>query len=213
MQAAQRDDCAAITCSKSTSVTLSGNTDYVHKFAKILYFTESQREQTESVQTPHVAGKNYYFDEHSKTISVNSGQKRSCDCSGCLRKDCGSCKFCLDKPKFGGPGKKKKRCIKRVCCDISTGIIYNRIVTITVTFIINAGVSKKTKKFPPACYSTLQVYQVRTLHSYRVLITSCKQKVSIVEHKPCSSNETEAMYYSIQIRHKSCFTPFYCSKK
>lgn len=36
-------------------------------------------------------------------------------CSGCLAKDCGSCKFCLDMPKFGGPGKKKKRCVERVC--------------------------------------------------------------------------------------------------
>ena len=105
-------------------------TDLIATMIKILYFKESaQQEQMESVQTPHVAGKNcyyhYFFDEHSKTISVYSGQKRlkrsTCDCSGCLRKDCGSCKFChLDKPKLGGPGKKKKRCI---CYNISTGII------------------------------------------------------------------------------------------
>jgi len=29
--------------------------------------------------------------------------------------DCGSCKFCLDKRKFGGPGKLKKRCEMRQC--------------------------------------------------------------------------------------------------
>jgi hypothetical protein len=29
--------------------------------------------------------------------------------------DCGRCKFCLDKRKFGGPGKLKKRCEYRVC--------------------------------------------------------------------------------------------------
>ena len=29
--------------------------------------------------------------------------------------DCGGCKFCLDKRKFGGPGKLKKRCELRVC--------------------------------------------------------------------------------------------------
>ena len=38
-----------------------------------------------------------------------------CNCSGCLSKDCGCCKFCLDMPRFGGPGKKKKRCIERAC--------------------------------------------------------------------------------------------------
>ena len=27
--------------------------------------------------------------------------------------DCGQCNNCLDKKKFGGPGKKKKGCIKR----------------------------------------------------------------------------------------------------
>ena len=29
--------------------------------------------------------------------------------------DCGECKFCLDKRKFGGPGKLKKRCELRTC--------------------------------------------------------------------------------------------------
>ena len=37
-------------------------------------------------------------------------------CSGCQLEDCGSCKFCIDMIKFGGPGRKKKRCIERVCC-------------------------------------------------------------------------------------------------
>lgn len=38
-------------------------------------------------------------------------------CSGCLRDDCGTCPFCLDKPKFGGPGKKKQRCALRTCSN------------------------------------------------------------------------------------------------
>jgi len=37
------------------------------------------------------------------------------NCSACLMNDCGSCKFCLDKRKFGGPGKLKKRCEMRQC--------------------------------------------------------------------------------------------------
>ena len=31
------------------------------------------------------------------------------------RLDCGTCKFCVDKRKFGGPGTKNKRCALRKC--------------------------------------------------------------------------------------------------
>ena len=38
------------------------------------------------------------------------------ECTGCLCKvDCQECKNCLDMPKYGGLGKKKKGCIKREC--------------------------------------------------------------------------------------------------
>ncbi len=36
-------------------------------------------------------------------------------CSACTREDCGSCVNCKDKTKFGGKGRKKQRCIYRVC--------------------------------------------------------------------------------------------------
>jgi len=38
-------------------------------------------------------------------------------CEACLAKDCGRCKNCLDKPRFGGPGIKKKACVNRVCLN------------------------------------------------------------------------------------------------
>ena len=38
-------------------------------------------------------------------------------CPGCLRDDCGKCSYCLDKTKFGGPGKKKQRCSLRLCSN------------------------------------------------------------------------------------------------
>ena len=38
-------------------------------------------------------------------------------CPGCLRGDCGKCAYCKDKPKFGGPGRKKQRCVLRVCSN------------------------------------------------------------------------------------------------
>ena len=38
------------------------------------------------------------------------------NCLGCARdEDCGECDFCLDKPKFGGPGTKKQKCELRWC--------------------------------------------------------------------------------------------------
>lgn len=50
---------------------------------------------------------------------VNSSKQRRCgECQGCKTPDCAICKFCKDKRKFGGPGKLKKRCIKRNCTGI-----------------------------------------------------------------------------------------------
>ena len=43
-------------------------------------------------------------------------RKRNClNCPGCKRKDCGSCANCKDMVKFGGKGRKKQRCLYRVC--------------------------------------------------------------------------------------------------
>lgn len=36
-------------------------------------------------------------------------------CTGCTTPDCGVCRNCVDNPKFGGPGAKKKACIHRPC--------------------------------------------------------------------------------------------------
>lgn len=36
-------------------------------------------------------------------------------CITCLAPECGSCLYCRDKPKFGGTGIKKQRCLKRRC--------------------------------------------------------------------------------------------------
>jgi hypothetical protein len=36
-------------------------------------------------------------------------------CRGCTSSDCGQCKNCRDKPRFGGPGIKKKACLRRLC--------------------------------------------------------------------------------------------------
>ena len=44
------------------------------------------------------------------------GVKRPrCSCEGCSLSDCGVCNNCCDMKKFGGPGRKKQRCMKRKC--------------------------------------------------------------------------------------------------
>ena len=53
-------------------------------------------------------------------IQITTGKKRKrCgNCSGCMATDCGLCKFCYDRPKFGDEGKKKQSCFKRKCINI-----------------------------------------------------------------------------------------------
>ena len=52
---------------------------------------------------------------------------------GSSSSDCGQCKYCIDKPKFGGPGK-KKQCCERKCCLNSTGkITQHAIEKVTVS--------------------------------------------------------------------------------
>lgn len=51
-------------------------------------------------------------------LATGRKRKRCGECSGCLAIDCGSCKFCLDKRKFGGPGKKKKSCVQKACLNL-----------------------------------------------------------------------------------------------
>ena len=48
--------------------------------------------------------------------SSKAGKPRRCgECEGCMRDDCGQCLACLDKPRFGGRGTKKKACVSRTC--------------------------------------------------------------------------------------------------
>ena len=50
------------------------------------------------------------------TVIIKGIKRKRCGrCQGCTADDCGECRQCLDMPKFGGPGKRKKCCIKRQC--------------------------------------------------------------------------------------------------
>ena len=104
-------------------------------------------------------------------------KKLACVCSGCLAKDCGSCKFCLDMPKFGGPGK-KKGCIERACRNklsntqtlqpqrhllqlVITVFLKNSTFTINILFVMLLGMPtcSKPKAGSSRC-STEEIIQV-----------------------------------------------------
>ncbi|XP_076865573.1 histone-lysine N-methyltransferase 2B-like isoform X2 [Brachyhypopomus gauderio] len=54
-----------------------------------------------------------------KRRALGIRQQRCFLCKGCCREeDCGECVFCLDKPKYGGPNKKRQSCIYKKCSRI-----------------------------------------------------------------------------------------------
>ena len=50
--------------------------------------------------------------------SLGKRKRRCYKCSGCLADDCGTCKYCLNKTKFGGNGTLKQCCSKRKCTEV-----------------------------------------------------------------------------------------------
>eukprot|EP00057_Strongylocentrotus_purpuratus_P012758 XP_011667232.1 PREDICTED: histone-lysine N-methyltransferase 2B-like [Strongylocentrotus purpuratus] len=59
----------------------------------------------------------------TKVIQQRSSRKCEQDkCEACRRKtDCRKCDFCLDKPQYGGPNKKRQKCRKRQCLRMRDG--------------------------------------------------------------------------------------------
>jgi len=77
----------------------------------------------------------------SKPIKVNESRKRKARCGiceGCTREDCGECKFCKDKLKFGGPQKMKQACVLKKCPQ--TGI---RVKKLSSKMIDNKKIYRK----------------------------------------------------------------------
>ena len=54
--------------------------------------------------------------EEKKRKGNKKPRARRCGaCAVCMRDNCGNCRSCLDMPMFGGRGKLKKGCIKKIC--------------------------------------------------------------------------------------------------
>ena len=57
--------------------------------------------------------------EGGPTQSPYTKRGKGCgECEPCNREDCGKCVHCLDKVKYGGPGKRKQKCSLRVCVNM-----------------------------------------------------------------------------------------------
>ena len=71
--------------------------------------------QNEEIHNEEI--QNEETDNESKNINKKKKSKpQKCgQCEGCTRQNCGLCIACLDKPRFGGPGLKKRACKFRVC--------------------------------------------------------------------------------------------------
>ena len=55
----------------------------------------------------------------SRSSSGGRRRVRCGDCEGCLNNaDCQKCTYCLDKPKYGGPGRLKQCCLHRRCKNL-----------------------------------------------------------------------------------------------
>ena len=74
------------------------------------------------VQTAEAGGERTQSDGLGKAIAgkaaghAPSTRSTACrTCANCTRDECGTCKNCVDKPKFGGPGTRKQPCIMRKC--------------------------------------------------------------------------------------------------
>jgi hypothetical protein len=81
--------------------------------AKLLRQSYSRREEEEEDDDDEAT-----VIAHPQESGGRTAKAARCgSCDACRAKDCGECKNCLDKPRFGGPGVKKKACVNRVCLN------------------------------------------------------------------------------------------------
>ena len=77
-----------------------------------------EAEDTDTISKSHekqILKKSKYFGDRK---AVKQQQKMSsCKCDGCSREDCNQCRYCIDRPKNGGQGKRRRRCVERQCIN------------------------------------------------------------------------------------------------
>ena len=79
------------------------------KYQRIKFQQPKKKKQKKSIQV---------VQKLNEVQQLRRKRSTSCKtCTNCVKADCGTCKYCLDKPKFGGLGKMKQKCIQRRCLN------------------------------------------------------------------------------------------------
>ena len=77
----------------------------------LLYYIKEVKKMRESIIKTNQTTYNKIYHKSN----INKRLLRCRICEGCLAEDCGRCKNCKDKPRFGGNGIRKKCCLDRIC--------------------------------------------------------------------------------------------------
>jgi hypothetical protein len=60
-------------------------------------------------------------------VARRSQRRRRCgECAGCLGEDCGLCRYCRDRPAFGGKGTLRHTCERRRCTNLQPDLLSPR---------------------------------------------------------------------------------------
>ena len=94
---------------------------------------------------------NIYYMARVKKFHIYYGttgvkRKRCGFCEGCTRPDCGICKCCMDKPRFGGLGKRKQCCELKKCRLLLSTPTPSPLVLQSLTSVEESSVSSPPVK-------------------------------------------------------------------
>ena len=105
------------------------------------------------------------------TTGKGSKQKRCGRCYGCKVKDCGVCRHCLDKKKFGGPNRLKQCCIHKKCAEYKDTapkrpplmqVLHNILLYVHVyTFLNYPGVCTDDRKITTEAFVRVSWHKIR----------------------------------------------------
>ncbi|KAK2887520.1 hypothetical protein Q8A67_015748 [Cirrhinus molitorella] len=167
--------------------------------------SHSEPESEESVEPKPTFRRRY------ESTAFGYRLKRCMRCKGCNRlEDCGRCVFCLDKPKFGGPNKKRQSCVLKKCVLIERNKVrrFNKVQMKrrrpSVTAVMNSSEEENEEEGGDDGGGQAQFSPTRrqprrqvTPQSYRKLLgydssDTETQSVSSEKTKPSGSQKTQS---------------------
>ena len=94
---------------------------------RVIYEDSEEADLTLSQLNNHQVSTNKTSLEKRTETSYNRRPRRKAceECDNCKKEDCGTCRQCKDKPKFGGRNVLRERCKERRCIELG-GELKNR---------------------------------------------------------------------------------------